>query len=554
MKTINKFLLCVAVSVFGLTACVQNLDVTPHDENKIMDFNQDAVFSKCYSTLALTGQAGPAGSPDVDDIDEGSSSFFRMIWLLQEMPSDEYWIPWNDPGFPDLRTTKWNSLNQQIQGLYYRLYIDITLCNHFLENATEDGQGAAQIAEVRFIRALNYFYLLDMYGNVPFSDKVNAQQKPQYTRSQLFTWLENELKDLENKLPETRSNDFRVDRYAAKMLLARMYLNAEIYTGEAKWAQAAQYAKQVIDGPHKLHMTSTAGVYTPYQEMFMGDNYRVLGGADGEGLLNIYQDGVYTQSWGGSTFLVAGARDKNVYVNPATSEGWAGPRSTPEFLSKFIDLSLTSTTLYNEFDMPTVLGDDRAILCSKLNTDDPVVHADTTITTADSIKPRGNMGDFYQSWSILKWTGRYISNPLGEDITVTPHATQFVDTDIPFMRVAEAYLTYAEAVFRGAPADGMTAQQAVQALRDRAHNSKPFTIDAQFLLDECSREFYGEGRRRMDLVRFGKFAGPNADYHWEGRGGNTSDQGLIVLDKKYNVYPIPESDIVAGGLTQNEGY
>ena len=554
MKTINKFLLCVAVSVFGLTACVQNLDVTPHDENKIMDFNQDAVFSKCYSTLALTGQAGPAGSPDVDDIDEGSSSFFRMIWLLQEMPSDEYWIPWNDPGFPDLRTTKWNSLNQQIQGLYYRLYIDITLCNHFLENATEDGQGAAQIAEVRFIRALNYFYLLDMYGNVPFSDKVNAQQKPQYTRSQLFTWLENELKDLENKLPETRSNDFRVDRYAAKMLLARMYLNAEIYTGEAKWAQAAQYAKQVIDGPHKLHMTSTAGVYTPYQEMFMGDNYRVLGGADGEGLLNIYQDGVYTQSWGGSTFLVAGARDKNVYVNPATSEGWAGPRSTPEFLSKFIDLSLTSTTLYNEFDMPTVLGDDRAILCSKLNTDDPVVHADTTITTADSIKPRGNMGDFYQSWSILKWTGRYISNPLGEDITVTPHATQFVDTDIPFMRVAEAYLTYAEAVFRGAPADGMTAQQAVQALRDRAHNSKPFTIDAQFLLDEWSREFYGEGRRRMDLVRFGKFAGPNADYHWEGRGGNTSDQGLIVLDKKYNVYPIPESDIVAGGLTQNEGY
>lgn len=554
MKTINKFLLCVAVSVFGLTACVQNLDVTPHDENKIMDFNQDAVFSKCYSTLALTGQAGPAGSPDVDDIDEGSSSFFRMIWLLQEMPSDEYWIPWNDPGFPDLRTTKWNSLNQQIQGLYYRLYIDITLCNHFLENATEDGQGAAQIAEVRFIRALNYFYLLDMYGNVPFSDKVNAQQKPQYTRSQLFTWLENELKDLENKLPETRSNDFRVDRYAAKMLLARMYLNAEIYTGEAKWAQAAQYAKQVIDGPHKLHMTSTAGVYTPYQEMFMGDNYRVLGGADGEGLLNIYQDGVYTQSWGGSTFLVAGARDKNVYVNPATSEGWAGPRSTPEFLSKFIDLSLTSTTLYNEFDMPTVLGDDRAILCSKLNTDDPVVHADTTITTADSIKPRGNMGDFYQSWSILKWTGRYISNPLGEDITVTPHATQFVDTDIPFMRVAEAYLTYAEAVFRGAPADGMTAQQAVQTLRDRAHNTKPFTLDAQFLLDEWSREFYGEGRRRMDLVRFGKFAGSTADYHWEGRGGNKSDEGLVILDKKYNIYPIPESDIVAGGLTQNEGY
>ena len=554
MKTINKFLLCVAVSVFGLTACVHDLDVTPHDENKIMDFNQDAVFSKCYATLALTGQAGPAGSGDVDDIDEGSSSFFRMIWLLQEMPTDEYWIPWNDPGFPDLRTTKWNSLNQQIQGLYYRLYIDITLCNHFLENAKEDGEGAAQIAEVRFIRALNYFYLLDMYGNVPFSDKVNAQQKPQYTRSQLFTWLENELKDLENKLPETRLNDFRVDKYAAKMLLARMYLNAEVYTGVPQWQKAADYAKQVIDGPHKLHTTSSAGIYSAYQEMFMGDNYRVLGGANGEGLINIYQDGIYAQSWGGSTFLVAGPRDKNVYVNPATSEGWAGPRSTPEFLSKFIDLSLTSTTLYNEFDMPKILGDDRAILCSKLNTGVPVVHSDTTIATADSIKPRGNMGDFYQSWSILKWTGRYISNPLGEDITVTPHGPQFVDTDIPFMRVAEAYLTYAEAVFRGANADGMTAQQAIQTLRDRSNCTATFTLDAQFLLDEWCREFYGEGRRRMDLVRFGKFAGASADYHWEGRGGNTSDQGLVVLDKKYNIYPIPESDIVAGGLNQNEGY
>lgn len=552
MKNLKYIVLSLVLGAMGMTSCVQDLNVTPKDENKIMTFDQNAVFSKCYATLALTGQQGPAGSGDVDDIDEGSSSFFRMIWLLQEMPTDEYWIPWNDPGFPDVRTIKWNSLNQQIQGLYYRLYIDITLCNHFLENATADGDGATQIAEVRFIRALNYFYLLDMYGNVPFSDKVNAQKKPQYTRVELYNWLETELKELEAILPATRINDFRVDQYAAKMLLARLYLNAEVYTGTAHYDLAAQYAKQVMDGPHKLHTVSDGGIYSPYQEMFMGDNYRVMGGPSGEGLLIIYQDGIYTQSYGGSTFLVAGARDKNVYVNPATSEAWAGPRATPEFLSKFIDLSLTSTTLYNEFDMPTVLGDDRAILCSKLNTGAPVVHTDTTITTADSIKPRGNMGDFYQSWSIVKWTGRYIANPMGEDITITPHGTAFTDTDIPFMRVGEAYMTYAEAQFR--LGNTTEATNAVQALRDRANNTTPFTLSLDFLLDEWCREFYGEGRRRMDLVRFGKFAGSTADYHWEGRGGNTSDQGLVSLDKKFNLYPIPESDIVAGGLTQNEGY
>ncbi len=551
MKNISKFAFCSVLGAFLLTSCVKDLNVTPKDENKIMTFDQDAIFTKCYATLALTGQQGPAGSGDVDDIDEGTSAFVRMIWELQEFPTDECWVPWNDPGLPEIRTIKWNSLNQLVQGLYYRFYLNITLCNHFLENATADGDGANQIAEVRFLRAFNYYYLLDMFGSVPFSDKVNAQKKPQYTRVELYNWLEAELKELEAILPATRINDFRVDQYAAKMLLARLYLNAEVYTGTAHYDLAAQYAKEVMDGPHKLHTVSTGGVYSPYQEMFMGDNYRVMGGPSGEGLLIIYQDGIHAQCWGGSTFLVAGCRDKTVYVNPATSEGWAGFRCTPEFVDKFIDVSLTGTTLYNEFDMPGILGDDRAILCSKLNNGKPVVKADTTLL-ADSLVTRGNMGEFYDGWSMLKWTGRYIANPMGEDITVIPHGNQFPDTDIPFMRVGEAYMTYAEAQFR--LGNTTEATNAIQALRDRANNTTPFTLSLDFLLDEWCREFYAEGRRRIDLVRFGKFAGPTADYHWEGRGGNTSEQGLVTLDKKFNVYPIPESDIVAGGLTQTEGY
>ena len=553
MKTLGKYFICAGVALLGLTSCVQDLDVIPHDENKIMNFDQDAVFSKCYATLALTGQAGPAGSPDIDDFDEGMSSFYRMTWVLQEMPTDECWIPWNDPGFDDVRKVRWNSLNQQVQGLYYRLYIDITLCNHFLENATVDGDGANQIAEVRFIRALNYFYLLDMFGNVPFVDKVSPGKKPQYTRVQLFEWLENELLEVEAALPETRENDFRVDKYTAKLLLARLYLNAEVYTGVPQWQKAADYAKEVIDGPHKLHTVSNAGIYSPYQELFMGDNYKVLGGPNGEALLLVYQDGIYCQAYGGSTFLVLGCRNTD-YMPANSGDGWAGYRTTPEFLSKFVDLDITSTILKNEFDMPAVLGDERAIFCSVLTNGKPVVEADTTIHSIDSLKPRGKMGAFQDSWSMVKWTGRYVGNKMGEDITESGHGTTFVDTDIPMLRVAEAYMTYAEAVFRGAAASGMTAEQAIQALRDRANNKKAFTLDEQFLLDEWSREFWAEGRRRMDLVRFGKFAGPTADYHWEGRGGNTTDEGLISLDKKFNIYPIPEADIVAAGLTQNEGY
>ena len=531
MKTLGKYLLFISVAVFALTSCVQNLDVEPHDENKVMDFDQDAVFSKCYATLALTGQQGPAGSGDVDDIDEGTSAFIRMVWELQEFPTDECWVGWNDPGLPEVRTITWNSLNQLVQGLYYRFYFNITLCNHFLENATDAGEGVDQKAEVRFLRALNYYYLLDMFGGVPFADKVNAQKKPQYTRVQLFEWLEAELKDLEQALPETRKNDFRVDKYAAKMLLARMYLNSEVYTGNPQWQKASDYAKEVMNGPHKLHTNSLGGVYSAYQEMFMGDNYRVLGGASGEGLLNIYQDGINAQCWGGSTFLVAACRDKNVYVNPATSEGWSGFRCSPEFVAKWTDLSKSAQILKNEFDMPKELGDDRAIMCSVLNTGVPVVTPDSLDNTADSIKTRGNMGGFYEGWSLLKWTGRYIENPLGEDITVQPHGTQFPDTDVPFMRVGEAYMTYAEAQFR--LGNAAEAQSAIQALRDRANNKQAFTVNEQFLLDEWCREFYAEGRRRIDLVRFGKFAGPEADYHWEGRGGKASDEGIVALDKKF---------------------
>ena len=552
MKTLQKYLICGAVALFGLTSCVQDLDVVPQDENKILEFNQNAVFSKCYATLAMTGQQGPAGSGDVEDIDEGMSSFYRMTWIFQEMPTDECWIPWNDPGFDDLRKVRWNSLNQQIQGVYYRLYFDITMCNHFLENAKADGDGAYQIAEVRFIRAFNYFYLLDMFGSVPFVDKVSPGKKPQYTRQQLYDWLEAELLDIEKTLPETRINDFRVDKYTAKLLLARLYLNAEVYTGTAQWQKAADYAKEVIDSPHKLH-TAASGAYSAYQELFMGDNYRVIGGPTGEALLLIYQDGIYCQTYGGSTFLVLACRNTD-YLSANSSDGWAGYRSTPEFLSKFVDLDETASILANEFDMPALLGDDRAILCSVLTNDKPVVKADSTQAPEEYYKPRGSMGSFNESWSMIKWTGRYVENELGDDITVPGHQSTFVDTDIPMLRVGEAYLTYAEAVHRGATANGLSAKEAVQALRDRANNTEDFTISDEFLLDEWSREFWAEGRRRMDLVRFGKFAGPNADYHWEGRGGNKSSEGLLVLDKKFNIYPLPEADIVAAGLEQAEGY
>ena len=542
MNKISKYVMMLAAVAFLTTACVQDLDVVPNDPNSIQYFDQNGVFTKIYSTLALTGQSGPDGNGDVEGIDEGVSAFVRMIWELNEFPTDEGWWIWNgDAGLPDLRVISWTSVNPLVSGIYYRLYFDISLCNHFLELASDEGEGAAQIAEVRFIRALNYYYLLDMFGSVPFALKVSSDAKPQYSRVELYNWLETELTELVDALPATRLSDYRVDKVAAQMLLTRMYLNSEVYTGTAQWQKASDMAKEVMNSQYTL-CEDNSGSYSAYQKIFMGDNHKYIGG-NGEGILNIYQDGVMTQCWGGARFMCSAFRDAN-YNYFGISDTWSCFRTSPEFVEKFVDLTTAATIFEDEFAMPALLGDDRAILRS--------ANAGST----DTCKLTGPMtnGAFYECWSVLKWTGRYSTQPLGGE-NVSGHSPDWPDTDIPFIRVAEAYMSYAEAQFRlGNVGEATTT---IQKLRDRAHNTQAFTVTEDFLIDEWSREFYCEGRRRIDLVRFGRFAGPQADthkYHWEGRGNVASGGDFVSLDAKYNIFPLPSSDVIVQGLTQAEGY
>ena len=554
MKNIIKYLLVLGIATFGFTSCVDDLNVTPHDPNSIQYFEQNGIFTKIYATLGLTGQTGPAGNGDVAGLDEGVSAFVRMIWELNEFPTDEgWWIYDGDAGLPEIRVISWTSQNPLISGIYYRFYFDISMCNHFLEHASPEGEGAEQIAEVRFIRALNYYYLLDMFGSVPFALVVSEAAKPQYSRIELYNWLEGELKELETLLPAQRLSDYRVDRVAAKMLLARLYLNAEVYTGTAHWDLARDKAKEVMDSQYKLHTVSGGGIYSAYQELFMGDNHKYIGGVNGEGILNIYQDGVMAQSWGGARFMCSAFRDKN-FNSFGISDTWTCFRTSPEFLAKWAKdgkINNIKNLKGDEFTFPTLLGDDRAIIYNRNS-------------STDTYSLKGSManGKFYDCWSVLKYTGRYSSlpvNPTADEIKrYAGHDPEWPDTDIPFMRVAEAYLTYAEAQHRLGN-DGEAAL-AVKALRDRANNTQDFTISDEFLLDEWSREFYCEGRRRIDLVRFGRFAGPQANeyqYHWEGRGNKKSiDDGgsWVDIEAKYNVFPLPQSDVVTQGLTQTEGY
>jgi len=505
----------------SVTSCVSDLDVNPIDPSTTMEFHQNEVFTKIYATMGLTGQQGPAGSGDVDGIDEGTSDFYRLIWNANELPTDESHCCWGDVGIPELNYASWGASHSQVTGLYYRLYFDITLCNFFLEqtDGKTDSETVAQRAETRFMRALNYYYLIDLFGNVPFVTKVTTENPKQISRAELFDFIESELKACEPDMLAPKTNTYgRADKVAAWLLLSRLYLNAEVYTGKARWADAASYAQKV--------MTSSYTLCNTYKYLFMADNNgSTVNTATSEIILPIIQNGTTTQNYGGSLFLIASTH-KSDMTYYGTTEGWAGNSCRPQMLAKFFPT--TDAPNVNAEAMVAAAKDDRAMFYG----------VDRTLSIDDE-------SQFVNGFSCAKFSNVRADGASSSD-------SKFVDMDVPFMRVAEAYLTFAEATMR---ANGGVSTQpvtdAINALRTRAHAKTETSYTYSTILDEWSREFALEGRRRSDLIRFGKFGG-NSDYTWQWKGGTINGTNF---SSNFNVFPIPTKDLNSNpNLVQNPGY
>lgn len=565
----KKYFVIFATLLFAMTSCVQDLKVESIDPNSSSTTNAQQLFVKIYSTLALTGQKGPDGSGDVAGVDEGTSSFYRMTYSLQEFPADQvYWI-WPDVGVDDIRRMSWTSSNSLVKGLYSRLYFDITLCNLFLDKYTEDAT-TEQVAEVRFIRALNYWYLLDMFGNVPFVEKPELPELPDLiTRPELYQWLKNEL--IENIEPNLapanqRISYYRVDQAAAWLLLSRLCLNAEIYGVDrdgkqhienltAEYTDAAFYANKV--------MTSGYELASKYQYLFMGDNdnQSAVNDAHKEIILPIGQDGIETQSWGGSMFLIAASYTPGM-PGVGITENWKCIRSRAQLVglfgvSKFqspiaadITTKEAAQKAYGEYfgtatEITRAAGDERALFCN--------YNEDGSNTYCCQFWKTNKDNEFCSGWGITKFTNRMA------DPARVARNTQHPDTDIPLMRKAEAYLNYAEAVLRGGEQCGITVDEAVNTVRRRAGadektgwNITDTPLKGLNILDERGREFYSEGMRRSDLIRFGYFTG--TAYRWEYKAGELL--GILASPEDFRtLYPLPLSETTANSkLGQNPGY
>jgi hypothetical protein len=531
----KNYILTIAavLSAFVFSGCLKKLDALPTNNLTTVQLystpqGYQQAMAKVYSAWALTGNEGGSGQPDLPSqiiADEGNSDFYRDFWYLQCLTTDE--AGWNYHSSTDpllIHEMQWDASNEVVDGLYYRSFFQITLCNSFISESADatlaskgiTGLSADTIrqyrAEARFIRAYQYWVLMDLYGNPPFVDEntvIGSTLPQQIKRADLFNYVVSELEAINSDLAAPQKNQYgRADQAAAWALLARVFLNAGVYTGAPQYDSAIAYCNKIIStGLYSLHPI--------YSQLMLADNNLNTD----EFIFTIPYDGTRTQTYGGTTFLVNGPAGIPQPVSGGTQSGsWQCIRITQQFVGLF--------------DTSDVRGQFW-----------------TTGQTLDLTQLLGAPQDGYSSYKF-----RNLTRSGAEDPDTDP-TTTFSSIDLPLFRLAEIYLIYAESVLRGA-STGTQAQALTyyNALRTRGYGNTSTgnvtSIALQDILDERGRELFWEGFRRTDLVRFGQFT--TSAYLWAWKGG--VQNGTAVSDFR-NLFPIPQFDISANhNLIQNPGY
>lgn len=527
------------VSVLAYTSCTDDLDVTPIDPNQILSGNlgDDPVYmeqtlAKIYASFIISGQAD--GDADISSSDDGFFITMRALWNLQTITTDEGICAWGDVGIADLNTQTWSAQNPFLTAVYQRLSLSITYANDFL-NVTAGSTDADIIryrAEARFLRALAYYWQMDLFANPPFTtekDGVGKYSPEQIQRADLFKFIIDELKAIEPDLGEPGSNYPQADKGTCWMLLAKIYLNAEVYTGTAQWAECKTYCDKVIASP-------AYSLADDYRQNFSADNDRDHG--NNEMIFAFAEDGVNTQGNGGITFIIESSSDAD-YIPAETFHGltsntnWNGNRARKDLLNILVD----TIAVYGNVPVPSTdrlfeqAPDKRIYLSQKQQIDIP--------TPSSS----GAYGV-----GVYKFTAKNHDGTQADNYNPT-----FASTDFPVFRLADAYLMRAEALFHIEGAGAAVAD--INIIRERAYgdtsgNITAADVDADFILDERAREFYYEGQRRTDLIRFGKFTG--GDYVWQWKGGTHDGTST---SSHLNIFPIPGDEISSNpNIKQNDGY
>ena len=568
MKKIYNILGTIAAAAV-MSSCVGDLNVTPIDPStdtaeRVLTSQKamDSYIAGVYLGFATSGYYGPNGDPSISGLDGGASQYIRGLYHHNELTTDESVCGWNDQTIKNFHYMNWTTDDTFIYAFYSRILMQVSAANEFIREAKKfDGFDTSRyIDEARVLRAIAYFHGIDNFGKMPFADE-NSQvgiTPEEISRTDLFNYVESELKDViaNGKLPEKNAVAYgHVGMGAAKFLLAKLYLGAQVYTGTAKWNECADLLKDLMDDGYSLH--------DKYQELFLADNDKCTD----EIIFAIQQDGLYTQSYGATNYLVFASTGGTMNVNDlGISSGWGGLRTTPEFADKFTagdaryllyDTAKSTADVDAMPETPEQRGDSEEKI-AKLKKDDKYNDECKALRDAKATARKDNIqeksiddiGNFKYGYGFQKFRNvtsfGEIPNMVYDKDNDTWNNPSFVNTDFPMMRYADVLLMAAECEARGASCNGLSAFNQV---RTRAGIPTVSSLNLDEILDERGRELYQECWRRSDLIRFGKFT---SGYNWQWKGETKDGKDV---DSYRALFPIPASERQANSnLSQNEGY
>ncbi|MBE6339259.1 MAG: RagB/SusD family nutrient uptake outer membrane protein [Bacteroidales bacterium] len=536
MNKIYISAIVAAAIAMSLSSC-EDLDQYPHVETSAETVytnieNYESVLAKCYALFVTTGQQTD-GSNDLSS--NNGQGYIRNYFNLQESPTDEIFNTWTSGDqTKDITYMTWDASDSWVEDCYQRIYYNITLYNEFLRHCTEssisgfssDEQTTLRQyrGEARFLRALCYSHILDLYRQGPMvteNDEVGAYIPNVANKKELFAYIESELKSCADEMAATPTYG-HAPQAAAWALLSKLYLNAEIWNDEARYTDCITYCKKIIDsGLYSLNSS--------YAELFNASNNL----RTNEIIFPLVVDATYDMTWGATTYLVCGqvasdhADDGYSSAMWGVASGWGMFRVCGEFFDKF------DATIDDSQAEGYTSNDTRCRFWCRSQT--------KAVNISDT-------EDQSAGYLCCKWSNLY------DDGTTASNTKSYgASIDYPMIRLAEVYLTLSEAVLRGG--SGSSTAEALElfnkirarAYGDSNHGYASITLDD--VLDERARELYWECSRRTDLVRYNYLT--TDKYLWDSKGGVA---GGKTVESKYNYYPIPANELTANPNLSNAEY
>ena len=534
MKNIYKSILICAAFIMA-SACTNLEEVLVGEATS--EFNEDGVDFGDFDG----GGGGPADALNsaFNQLRASGSANHGGYWSVQSVSSDEMAVTqkggdWFDGGiWLDMHRHTFGPSNGPIKDAWNAQYTAIGACNDALAGSLD----ANQAAQVRALRAFFYYRLLDMYGRVKLVTTPGVDA-PQSTRVQVFDFVESELlaalgvpsvsmaMDLSSSPLTTEKQPYRINQFAALGLLAKLYLNAEVYTGTARFGEASIAAGYVIDNGGYILCDTGCSVPNAGRRPAVATDPEILEGYaavfapnnqdNPEMIWSIAYDNV---TGTGMNFSRMTLHYASQFTWNFSNQPWNGYSALEEF--------------YNSYENEDKRKAANFIIGTQLNYEGSVIVDYAESSNLELVyTPEINELEPNASREGGARLGKFSFRQGGQ---------QDMDNDYPIIRLGDMYLIRAEADARSL-GDWNMALTDVNTIRARAGLSPMMTITADSFLAERGREMFMEVTRRQDLIRFGKWG----DSWWEKTNS----------DAFKTVFPIPQEQIDAsnGTLTQNPGY